>query len=58
MTKKCIMRDMVMIDNVKGVFLTANGETSKNEVVAKRFKIYGESEADDCAGRNCFCANK
>lgn len=52
------MRDMVMIDNVKGVFLTANGETSKNEVVAKRIKIYGESEADDCAGRNCFCANK
>ena len=52
------MRDMVMIDNVKGVFLTANGESSKNEVVAKRFKIFGESEADDCGGSSCFCTNK
>ena len=47
-----------MIDNVKGLFMTANGENSRNEVVAKRLKIFGESEADDCAGRDCFCANK
>ena len=55
-TKKCIMRDMTMIDNLKGVFLTANGEDTKNEVEAIRFKIYGESEADDCgSSSSCFC---
>ena len=50
------MRDMTMIDNLKGVFLTANGEDTKNEVEAIRFKIYGESEADDCGNSDsCFC---
>ena len=54
-TKHVIMRDMTMIDNLKGIFLTANGETS-NTVEAKRFKIYGESDADDCGGSSsCFC---
>ena len=55
-TKHVIMRDMTMIDNLKGIFLTANGETS-NIVEAKRFKIYGESDADDCGGSSskCFC---
>ena len=57
-TKKCIMRDMTMIDNLKGVFITANGEDTKNEVEVKKFKIYGESEADDCGGNSCFCQDK
>ena len=56
-TKHVIMRDMTMIDNLKGVFLTANGETS-NTVEALRFKIYGESAADDCGGSSCFCQDK
>ena len=53
-TKRVIMRDMTMIDNQKGVFLTANGETS-NTVEALRLKIYGESASDDCGGSSCFC---
>ena len=58
-TKKVIMRDMTMIDNLKGIFLTANGETS-NVVEANRIKIYGESEADDCGGSSskCYCKDK
>ena len=50
------MRDMTMIDNLKGIFLTANGENS-NVVEANRIKIYGESDADDCGGSSskCFC---
>ena len=50
---------MTMIDNLKGIFITANGEDTKNEVEAKRFIIYGESEADDCGdSSNCFCKPK
>lgn len=58
-TRKVIMRDMTMIDNLKGIFLTANGE-AENVVEARGFKIYGETEADDCGGsqEKCFCANK
>jgi hypothetical protein len=56
-TRKVIMRDMTMIDNIKGIYLSANGETS-NVVEANRIKIYGESEADDCGGSSCKCVDK
>jgi hypothetical protein len=47
-TKQVRMRDMVFVDNVKGLNLNANGETNEQVVKASNMKIYGESHANDC----------
>jgi hypothetical protein len=51
------MRDMVFVDNIKGLNLNANGETNEQIVRAKDMKIYGESHAYD-GGNTGDCSAK